>query len=110
MVYPFSLVKLCDLFLLASKFEGFPNVLIESLVCGVPVVASNCKGGIREIINPDNGLIADYDSFESMALKITEALEIKWDNNLISNRAKVKYSSKVISEIYFNALTKFDDH
>src|SRR5690606_21171515 len=35
----------------ASEKEGFPNVVIEALALGVPVVAANCKTGPKEIIN-----------------------------------------------------------
>ncbi|EGR2552348.1 glycosyltransferase [Vibrio alginolyticus] len=43
--------------LLTSEYEGFPNVLIESISLGVPVVARNCPGGINEIVNSNNGII-----------------------------------------------------
>jgi glycosyltransferase involved in cell wall biosynthesis len=48
-----------DLFCLLSKIEGWPNVILESLACGTPVVATSA-GGIPEIIRSENvGLLVD---------------------------------------------------
>jgi len=46
---PWPYVKHADLFVLASRFEGLPNALLEALAFGVPVVATDCPGGVREI-------------------------------------------------------------
>jgi glycosyltransferase involved in cell wall biosynthesis len=46
---PWPYVKYADLFVLASRFEGLPNALLEAVALGVPVVATDCPGGLREI-------------------------------------------------------------
>jgi len=46
---PYPYFKHADLFVLASRYEGLPNVVLESLALGVPVVATDCPGGIQEI-------------------------------------------------------------
>lgn len=50
---PYKIVSKCDLFVLPSHYEGFPNVLAESLCLGVPAVATDCDSGAREILAPD---------------------------------------------------------
>lgn len=48
-----------DLFLLSSRFEGYPAVLVEALAAGVPVVATRCSPAIDEILaDPSFGRVA----------------------------------------------------
>lgn len=48
---PFKFVRKCDVYVLSSLFEGFPNSLVEAMALGKPVIASNCKSGPLEILN-----------------------------------------------------------
>ena len=75
-----------DLFCLASSREGWPNVILESLACGTPVVATNV-GGIPEILTSRHvGLICDRDE-KSIAETIQSALFQSWDHELIVRHA-----------------------
>lgn len=76
-----------DLFCLASSREGWPCVLLESLACGTPVVATNIWG-IPELICSDRiGLLSEQ-SERDIAEKISLALKRPWDTDEIVQYAR----------------------
>lgn len=77
-INPYPYVKNADLFILSSRFEGFPNSLLEALVCGVKVVATDCESGPREILGDEEyGLLAKVNDEKSLCRKMKEYLEIE---------------------------------
>ena len=66
-------------FILSSRSEGLPNVLLEALYLGIPCVSTNCFGGVENLItHGSNGLICDI-SVEGLADSIEELINTEWN-------------------------------
>ncbi|MHA2939808.1 glycosyltransferase [Vibrio sp. RC27] len=72
---PYPWFKQADLFVLSSRWEGLGMVLIEALVCGTPVVATDCKGGVRDIMQGGLEPYLTDETPRSLADKIATTLE-----------------------------------
>lgn len=81
----YAIIKQADLFILSSRFEGFPNVVLEALCCGIPVIANEDVSGIDTILEDGvNGLLFSYhDSKRSLNNTILKAKLKSWDTECI---------------------------
>lgn len=70
---PYPYLKNAKFFVLSSLNEGMPNVILESLACGIPVVSFDCLSGPSEMImDKQNGLLVENQN----VVKLTEALNL----------------------------------
>ncbi|MEE9293571.1 MAG: glycosyltransferase [Phycisphaerae bacterium] len=65
-----SLYNVCDVTVLTSRHEGTPNVLLESMACGVPVVATNVADNAFVVPSGEVGYHVDVDDADGMAEKV----------------------------------------
>jgi glycosyltransferase involved in cell wall biosynthesis len=97
-------------FLLFSRFENLPCVILEALCCGLPVVSSNV-GGIAEVINESNGVLVESDDVSAL----TVAMKNMIDNYTEFNREKIAENAaelfsyrkvgRMYNEVYEKLLT-----
>lgn len=95
---PYRYLARARIFALTSKFEGFPSALVEAMICGCPVISTDCPTGPREIFsNADCGILLpapnsrDFSKIEYLlARAIIELLDKKkWR---VCHQAAIKQS------------------
>jgi glycosyltransferase involved in cell wall biosynthesis len=75
---PYSWMRKSAVFVLSSKFEGLPTVLIEAMQCGVPVISADCPSGPAEILEHGQwGKLFVPGDVDALACAIDEALDGK---------------------------------
>ncbi|MCJ8503132.1 glycosyltransferase [Desulfatitalea alkaliphila] len=103
-----DLLASMDLFVLASKREGFPIALLEAMACGKPVIATDV-GGVKEIIsNCEDGIIVQSESSEALAGAILKLSDDKALRDSIAARGYEKvqsnFSEQAMMEKYMKLL------
>lgn len=73
---PYAYMKKAAVFVLSSRWEGLPGVLIEALYCGTPLVATDCPSGPKEILAGGSyGRLVPVGEVETMTMAIQDALQ-----------------------------------
>jgi GalNAc-alpha-(1->4)-GalNAc-alpha-(1->3)-diNAcBac-PP-undecaprenol alpha-1,4-N-acetyl-D-galactosaminyltransferase len=73
---PHDLIRRSKIFIMASRFEGFPMAHAEALMCGVPVVATDCPSGPSEMIETGvNGILVPTESPVDLTAALLELIE-----------------------------------
>lgn len=113
---PFKYISKSTVFVLPSLYEGFSNVLVEAMACGVPVISTNYLGVDEVITDGENGLLVPTGNVESMANAILTLLENEdlRKKFIEAGRKRANYFSaeKIVKEYQecFNFLTKCTGH
>ncbi|MCG3679255.1 glycosyltransferase [Aliarcobacter butzleri] len=111
---PYKYLSKCSIFVLTSNSEGFPNVLVEAMICGCSVISTDCLSGPREILAPTSNIsfqlkdkieLAEYGVLTPIknVEKLKEAMNLMInDENLRKNyqeKAKIRVNDFKIEKI-----------
>ena len=104
---PWKYIARADVFALSSRYEGFGNVLIEAMACGVPVVAT-ASPGTREIVSVGtDGLLVDHHEPEALAAALARVLSDSPLRQRLSQGAKTsaqRFALPTIADAYDRVL------
>jgi len=103
---PYRYMGQADVFLLSSRYEGLPTVLIEALAVGCPIVATDCPSGPREILEDGKyGHLVPVDDRAGLADAVAETLESPRDPDALRARAD-DFSPESVLDDYEQFLEK----
>ena len=90
-----SWYRSADLFVLPSLLEGMPNVLLEAMACGTPVLSTDCKSGPREILGDNEfGRLCEPGSADALAQGIRQFIEHAESRNRYTSSAKARVADQ----------------
>jgi glycosyltransferase involved in cell wall biosynthesis len=112
---PYQFMKHASLFVLSSRYEGLPNVLIEALACGTPVISTDCESGPREILdNGKYGMLVPVGDKQSLVDAMKECLSHPGKHKQMAaefqNHAMKQYSREYAAGQYLNLLLNEGPH
>jgi glycosyltransferase involved in cell wall biosynthesis len=86
---PFQYMARASVFVLSSKYEGLPGVLIQAMACGCPLVSTDCPGGSREVLGEGKyGPLVEVGDADRMAKAILAQLDNPTDKDVLLGRAE----------------------
>lgn len=102
---PFPYIKRASVFALTSQWEGLPNVLIQAVALGTPAVATNCPGGVAEILEGNKlGVlvpVGDERKFADALLKSINSTRLSINT---INTGMNRFNSEVVINQYFDLI------
>jgi glycosyltransferase involved in cell wall biosynthesis len=102
-VNPYPYMARTDVFVLSSRWEGLPSVLIEALFCGAPVVATDCPSGPMEILEGGrHGVLVPVGDVRALADGIERA--VRGDVARPSGESWRRYEQDAVVDRYLDVL------
>jgi|AntDeeMinimDraft_5_1070356.scaffolds.fasta_scaffold00748_11 glycosyltransferase involved in cell wall biosynthesis len=103
---PYAYLQQSSLFVLSSKWEGLPTVVIEALACGCPIVSTDCPSGPSEILKDgEYGTLIPVGDDKEMSTAILRMLEDPTPSDKLKERAN-DFSTEAAAERYLELIQK----
>ena len=101
---PLPVYASADLFVLSSNYEGFGNVIVEAMSCGVPILSTNCQFGPNEILADGKfGKLVPVNNIEELASGMAEMLGQPIDAQKLKDRSQ-DFAPEVAAREYLRIL------
>jgi N-acetylgalactosamine-N,N'-diacetylbacillosaminyl-diphospho-undecaprenol 4-alpha-N-acetylgalactosaminyltransferase len=112
---PYSYMSKASIYVSSSRSEGFPNALVEAMICGCAIVSTDCPSGPREILDPSSnpfdylksgieyaqfGTLVAVDEIESLSNALKELLNNTQKREDYSKKAKLRAKDFRLDSVY----------
>jgi teichuronic acid biosynthesis glycosyltransferase TuaC len=89
-----------DIFVLSTRNEGWANVFLEAMACGLPVITTNVGGNAEVVCHPELGTVIPFGNQNTLEKCLATALKKKWDRDkIIAYACDNAWDSRVASLI-----------
>jgi len=99
-----SVLSAADIFVLATSNEGWANVFLEAMACGLPVVTTNVGGNQEVVSNDQLGIVVPFGDTPALSKAISDSLQRSWDMQLIRSYAESNSWAERVTRLYSHFL------
>ena len=107
---PYWFMKKSDIFILNSEFEGTPTVIVEAMSLGLPVIATDCPSGVREMLDTEFGPagrlvpVNDSQALDDSIVELMSFPQITQDFSVITSKVLVQYANENVRNDWMDLL------
>jgi glycosyltransferase involved in cell wall biosynthesis len=103
---PWKYMSRASIFILPSRWEGWPSALMEAMACGLPVIATDCPGGGKEMVeNGVSGLIVPTEDVKALTMTILQLLKdraLRTDLSQHALRRSQNFDYRIVAQDYIS--------